>query len=81
MFWLGSRHKIGRQFWKPMVIAIAFTTPLEGLLTASFQVVGLSISMAEAARAVVVLLFMIWSVGGIQFPGRRQKTIEESVTA
>jgi hypothetical protein len=75
MFWLGSRHKIGGQLWKPLAIAIVFI-PLGGLFSGGFTVIGLSRPAAEAARAVVVLLLMIWSVGAIQISRWGQKAIE-----
>jgi hypothetical protein len=66
IFWLGSEQRIGSQLWKPMAIAVVFATPLQELLRQSFRTVGLSEPMAEAGRATVVLLLMIWSVGAIR---------------
>jgi hypothetical protein len=80
MFWLGSRHKIGGQLWKPLAIAIVFI-PLAGLISGCFTLIGLSGPAAQAARAVVVLLLMIWSVGAIRISGWGQKAIEGSEIA
>ena len=68
LFWLGTRWKVGKQLWKPLAIALLFTTPVEGLVAVSFQVLGLNIATAEAARSMVVLLLMLLSIGAVRFP-------------
>jgi hypothetical protein len=70
MFWLASGYKIGRDVWKPVAVALIFSTPLEGLIYGVFQAVGLSVAAAEAARAMVVVLFMIASTR-LRFSSRK----------
>jgi hypothetical protein len=82
LFWLASRRKIGLQVWKPLAIAILFSTPLQALISdVVFRSLGVSRPMAEAGRAMVVLLLMMWSIGGIRIPTGRQRAVTESVTA
>ena len=81
IFCLGSRQKISEQWWKPFAIAILFTAPLGDLISQSFWISGLDRPVAEAARATIVLLLMIGSVGGIQITAWRPKVFGRSATA
>jgi hypothetical protein len=62
VFRLGSRRRIGKDIWKPVIIAVVFTAQLEGLVFVIFKLLGLGAATAEAARAIVVLGLMIWSI-------------------
>ena len=75
VFWFVSRQEAGRQFWKPLAVAIAFATPVQQFMRQGFLALGMDEPAAEATRAVVVLLLMIFSIG------LRQKATEQAVIA
>jgi hypothetical protein len=82
LFWLGTRQKIGLQVWKPLAIAILFSTPLGALISdVVFRSLGMSKPLAEAGRAMVVLLLMMWSIGAFRISTWRHKAVQESITA
>ena len=64
VFWLTSRHNVGWQLWKPLILALAF--PLDELIRQAFRSGGLNEPLAETARGLVVFLLMLWSVGAIR---------------
>jgi Na+-transporting methylmalonyl-CoA/oxaloacetate decarboxylase beta subunit len=66
IFWLGSKHRIGGQLWKPLAIATIFATPLERLMRSGFSTIGLDMLWGEVIRTALVLLLMIWSVGAMR---------------
>jgi hypothetical protein len=70
VFWLAARLPLGRAWWKPFAIAIAFTTPLQQIPSVIFQSTGMDAAQAEAARALLVFLLMAWSTGAIRIPKR-----------
>jgi len=79
VFRLGSGQKLGRQVWKPLAIAILFAIPpLAPLLIASFRILGPA--GAVAARCIVVLILMIWSIEKAQDSEYSGKTIEASAS-
>lgn len=65
LYWWMSGKKVGRQVWKPLAIA--------GLLVAppslSDLVGGVGTPWAEGARTIAIVLFMVWSVGGMTESG------------
>src|SRR5579862_9894045 len=50
IFWLGSKHRIGGQLWKPLAIATIFATPLERLMRSGFSTIGLDMLWGEVIR-------------------------------
>jgi len=64
IFCLAAGQRVGWQCWKPVVLALAF--PLDELIRQVFRSAGLSEPLAEAARAIVVFLLMLSSVGAIR---------------
>lgn len=56
-----SRHRVGTGVWKPVGIALLLAIPngYIGLIPAG------ALPWMEAARTVLVVLFMVWSVGGL----------------
>jgi len=63
-----SRTSIGWHWWRPLAIAIAFATPLQQAIRHPFLLLGLNEPLAEAARAAVVFVLMLWSIGAIRMP-------------
>jgi hypothetical protein len=78
VFLLGFRQKIGPHAWRPFAIAIAFTLPLLGDVP-SWIFMPLGIAGAMAARSVVVLLLMMWSIGAMRISSRSHYAVEDSV--
>lgn len=64
IFCLAARHRVGWGWWKPLVLALAF--PVDEVIRQLFQSAGLNEPLAETARATVVFLLMLWSVGAIR---------------
>ena len=64
IFWLALRQRLGWQWWKPLVLALAF--PVDEVIRQVFQSTGLNEPLAETGRAIVVFLLMLWSVGAIR---------------
>jgi len=62
LFCILSRHRVGFNFWKPMAIALLLAIPsgYTALVPAS------ATPWVEAARAILVVLLMVWSVGAIR---------------
>jgi hypothetical protein len=60
-FSLATRLPVTRQWWKPLAIAIALTTPLQYAIHDPLRSAGLSEPIAEAARAAIVFGLMVWS--------------------
>jgi hypothetical protein len=77
LFWIVSRHKVGINAWKPLVIALLLT------IAPSFSdlVSGYAIPWAEAARTVLIVLLMVWSVGAFKLSKPRISTHESLATA
>jgi hypothetical protein len=62
LFWIVSRHKVGTKVWKPLAIALLLTIPPTfGSLVSSDAT-----PWVEAARTVLIVLLMVWSVGAIK---------------
>jgi hypothetical protein len=76
LFWFASGDKVGRQIWKPLLIAVVFSTPLETPVRAAFEALGMERPAAEALRSIVVLVLMIWSIRRI--PIVPPKTTDDS---
>jgi hypothetical protein len=64
LFWIASRRKVGISLCKPLAIASLLTLP-NGYTT---SVPGYALPWVEAARTILVLLLMLWSVGAIRIP-------------
>lgn len=78
VFWLISRHRIGWSIWKPLAIAVAFTTPLYALLYSPLKLLGLHVEWAGSGRVIVVFLLMVWSVGAVHIPKWRLASLLRS---
>jgi hypothetical protein len=62
LFWIVSRHQVGSKVWKPVAIALLLTIPPSfSSLASDYATPGV-----EAARSILVLLLMLWSVGAIR---------------
>ena len=59
VFWMLSRHKVGTKVWKPLAIALLLDVP-PVLSSLTFG------PCCEAARTVIIVLLMAWSVGAIR---------------
>lgn len=81
VFWVVSRPEVGWQFWKPFAVAIAFAPPAQQFMRHGFLALGMDEPAAEAARAVVVLLLIIFSIAAFRISGWRQRASEQSVIA
>ncbi len=70
LFWTISRHKVGLNIWKPLMVAILLALPpvLNDVVSRD------AVPLVEAARTILVTLLMIWSVGAIGIPGRHAST-------
>lgn len=62
LFWILSRHKVGIKVWKSLAIALLLTIPP----TISTLAPGYATPWVEAARTILVVLLMVWSVGAIR---------------
>jgi hypothetical protein len=62
LFWIVSRHNVGTKVWKPLAIALLLTIPP----TFSNLVSVDATPWVEAARTVIIVLLMVWSVGAIK---------------
>ena len=62
LFWILSRHRVGINFWKPLAIGLLLAV-LPGLsdLASPSATPGV-----EAARTILIVLLMVWSVGAIR---------------
>ena len=74
IFWLAARQRVGWQWWKPLVLALAF--PLDDLIRQVFRSAGLNEPLAETARALVIFALMLWSVGAIRI--RKPEPVAEA---
>lgn len=77
LFWIVSRHKVGIKVWKPLAIALLLTIPPSFSNLAS----GYAIPWVEAARTVLIVLVMVWSVGAIRLSKPHISTTESLATA
>jgi hypothetical protein len=66
-FSLVSRARVTWQWWKPLAIAVVFTTPLQRIIHDPLRSVGLNEPLAEAARATMVFVLMVW-IGAVYTP-------------
>ena len=66
LFWIISRHKVGRNFWKPMGIASLLAILPAELALAPVQALGLNELCVQVGRTVIVVVLMVWSVGAIR---------------
>ncbi len=64
LFWTISRHKVGINIWKPLIVAILLSIPpiFSGLVSRE------AVPLFEVARTTLVTLLMMWSVGAISIP-------------
>ena len=77
LFWIVSRHKVGITIWKPLAIALLLSIPP----SFSNLAPGYAIPWAEAARTVLIVLLMVWSVGAIRISKPHISTTESLATA
>ena len=62
LFWAISRYRVGRNLWKPLAIALLAAVP-----NAYINLVpGHALPWIEAARTMLVVLLMVWSVGALR---------------
>jgi hypothetical protein len=61
LFWITSRHKVGIDFWKPVGIALLMGIP-------PLFNFGSAEPWVQAFRTVVIVMFMVWSVGAVPNP-------------
>ncbi len=59
LFWAISGHRVGSNIWKPLAIALLFAIP-NGYID---LVPSHTLPWMEAARIVLIVLLMVWSVG------------------
>jgi hypothetical protein len=60
LFWILSRHHVGRNAWKPLAIGLILS------LTPLASVTYISREWSEVIRTVMIVLLMVWSVGAIR---------------
>ncbi|MDR3700337.1 MAG: hypothetical protein P4L56_11910 [Candidatus Sulfopaludibacter sp.] len=61
-FWILSRHKLGGNFWKPAALALLLAIP-PGF---SDLVPGYALPWVEVVRTLLIVWFMVWSVGALR---------------
>ena len=62
LFWILSRHRVGSNFWKPLAIGLLLAV-LPGLSDLASR--GAT-PWVEAARTILIVFLMVWSVGAIR---------------
>ena len=77
LFWIVSRHKVGLSVWKPLAIALLLTIPPSFSDLVSVD----ATPWVEAARTVLIVLLMVWSVGAIKLPKPHSSTAKSLATA
>jgi hypothetical protein len=77
IFLVISRHKVGTNFWKPLAAALLLAIPTGyiGLVP------GYAIPWVEAARTILMVLVMVWSVGGFGTPMTHTSTTDSMAAA
>ena len=74
LFWILSRYKVGTKVWMPLTIALLLdVSPVLSTLTFG--------PFSEAARTVLIVLLMVWSVGAIKLPKPHSSTAKSLATA
>jgi hypothetical protein len=65
LFWILSRHRVGRNLWKPLAIALLLALPPLGPISDEpLRAIGRPWS--EMVRTLLILFFMLWSAGAIR---------------
>jgi hypothetical protein len=77
LFRIVSRHKAGMNVWRPLAIAMLLAIPP----TLSDMAPRDATPWVEAARTILIVLLMGWSVGAIRVPKPHTKTEESLATA
>jgi hypothetical protein len=77
LFWILSRHRVGVNVWKPLAISLLMTIPP----TISDLTSGYVIPLVEAARTVIIVLLMVWSVGAVRISKPRTWATKSLATA
>lgn len=67
LFRIFSRRQVGIHLWKPLAIALLLAIP-NGFIG---LVPGYALPWVEAARTILVVLSMVWSVGALRVTGGR----------
>ena len=77
LFCILSRHKVGIKVWKPLAIALLLTIPPSfSNLTSAYAT-----PWVEAARTVIIVWLMVWSVGAIRLSKPHISRTESLATA
>ncbi len=77
LFWAISRYRVGRNLWKPGAIALLAAIP-NGYID---LVSGDALPWIEAARTMLIVLLMVWSVGSVRICGPDTATTQGLATA
>jgi hypothetical protein len=77
LFWTISRYTVGRNLWKPVAIALLAAIP-SGYID---LVPGHALPWIEAARTMLIVLLMVWSVGSLRLYGPDTATTQGLATA
>lgn len=77
LFWTISRCRVGRNLWKPLAIALLAAIPNAYI----HLVPAHALPWVEAARTMLIVLLMVWSVGALRLFGPDTATTQWLATA
>jgi hypothetical protein len=81
LFWIISRHHVGTNVWKPIIIALLVTALPHFIVAPAVRAWGLHHPWIELTRTLLALFLMVWSVGAIGISKPHAPTSESLATA